>query len=186
MGLIGKILSFTRVTRNGAKLSDVKVDVGGGEIITAEYSHPANSESFPLVDDYAILEKVPRTGGYIAVSFIETDALQKVTLGEKRLYARSGRDEICQVWLKNDGTVLADNDSGSFELKPTGAIKGLNGNGYFELEVAGDFVANGAKMTTSGDVVTSDGVSLRNHYHTQDNDSDGNAQENTDAPTATE
>lgn len=186
MGLIGKILSFTRVNRNNAKLSDVKVDVGGGEIITAEYSHSPNSESFPLVDDYAVLEKVPRTGGYVVVSFIETDAVQKVALGERRLYARSGRDEICQIWLKNDGSILADNASGSFELKPTGAISGVNSSGYFELEALGDFVANGAKITTSGDVVTSDGVSLRNHPHSQGQDSDGDAQQNTNPPIATE
>jgi hypothetical protein len=57
MGLVGKIarlLSFTRVTENHSKKpqSDVKVDPGGGNVLTVEHMADPGDDSFPLELDY--------------------------------------------------------------------------------------------------------------------------------------
>ena len=49
MGLIAKLLSFTRVTRNNAKISDVKVNPGGGPNITVEHYATPGDDSFLLI-----------------------------------------------------------------------------------------------------------------------------------------
>jgi hypothetical protein len=186
-GVIGKVLSFERVTRNEANLSDVKIDVGGGEILTAEYAHGPGDDDHPLPDDYVLAVQVPGSGRLVVAAFVEPDAQQTAQAGERRMYARdANRAEIVQFYLKNDGTAVMSNANGTFELRPDGSYKGNNASGFFELEVGGDFVANGAKMKTNGDVVTSDGVSLRDHPHEQGNDSNGDTEVATDAPTATE
>lgn len=140
-GVIGKLLSFTRTTSNEAKVSDVKVNVGGGEngdILTAQLTHPSGEDSVPLVDDYVTLLRIPRSGRVLVVGFTETDANQTAQAGEKRIYARdSDRLEVVELWLKNDGTATLNNENGSFVLSPDGSMKGTNPNGNFELRANG-------------------------------------------------
>ena len=71
----------------------------------------------------------------------------------------------------------------SLRLKADGSARLSNAGGYLELEAEGDVVGNGARMTRDGDVVTSDGISLRNHTHAQGNDSDNNTEQETEPPT---
>ena len=152
-GIIGKLLSFTRVVRNDAKLSDVKVDVGGGDILTAEYTHPSGDDSFPLPGDYPSAIRIPRSGRILVVGFVETDAQQKALAGDKRLYARnSDREEVVELWLKSDGTALLDNENGSSELRPDGSFRIQNGNGYIELLANGTVNINGTTINPAGDV----------------------------------
>ncbi len=40
-----------------------------------------------------------------------------------------------------------------------------NSNGYFLLKESGEIEMNGARITTSGDVITASGISLDNHVH---------------------
>lgn len=166
MGLIGRILSFVRAERNGAQVSDVKTDPGGGPNVTAEHFAPAGDDSHPLASDYVYAAPSPQRGRYAAVGYVDPKNPPKAQPGEKRIYARDADGTVVvEVWLQNDGTATLVNGEGSVTLAPDGAIKGVNGAGQFELEAAGDFVANGATMTTDGDVVTSDGISLRTHVH---------------------
>lgn len=187
MGLIGRVLSFTRTLRNGARVSDVKLDPGGGPNRTAQHFSPAGDDAYPMPGDYLYVGSDPQRGRVSAVGYVDPVNAPRAALGEKRIYARDSSGVwVVEVWLKADGTAAIANASGSVTLKPDGAILGQNGAGQFELEAAGDFVANGAKMTTDGDVVTSDGVSLRSHYHTQGNDSNGDTEADTSAAVATE
>lgn len=188
MGRIARVISFLRGERNGAKVSDVKTDAGGGANVTAEHFQPAGDDAFPLDSDYVIINPVAGTGREVVTGYLDPLNAPKANAGDKRIYARDASDGsvVVEVWLKNDGTAIVSNSNGSFTLSPDGSIKGLNGAGVFELEVGGDFVANGAKMTTSGDVVTASGVSLDNHPHAQPNDSGGNTEQPTSAPTPTE
>ena len=151
MGLIAKLLSFTRAVRNGAKLSDVKVDPGGGANITGEHFADAGDDSHPLPTDYAILVKTRQSGGYAPVGYADPINDPVAGPGEKRIYGRDPSTGLAvnQVWLKADGSVIISNALGSIELKTDGEL--LHGSG--------------AKFTTDGDVVTSDGKSLRSHIH---------------------
>ena len=153
MGRIGKLLSFVRVIRNNAKLSDVKVDVGGGDILTASHAQGSGIDSVPLPDDYAVTLRIPRSGGVVTVGFVETDAQQKSGAGEFRIYARNAsRAEVVEFCLKADGTALTSNSNGQFELRPDGSQRGQNSNGNYELQANGTVDINGATIDTDGNI----------------------------------
>ncbi len=156
MGRLAKILSFIRVTRNGAKVSDVKVDPGGGANVTVEHFAPPGDDSFPLNSDYVATMEIPRTGGEVAVGYVDPLNTPKANQGDKRVYARDADTGavVVEVWLKNDGTAVVSNDEGIFTLAPSGSIKGDNGSGSFELQAGGDFIVNGVTIDTSGNITS--------------------------------
>jgi len=170
-GVIGKLFSFVRVIRNEAKLSDVKIDVGGGDILTAEYTHPSGDDSFPLPDDYVSAVRIPRSGRILILGFVESDAQQKALKGDKRIYARNeNREEMIELWLKSDGTATLNNANGSFTLSPDGKFvttnpngtytlnadgshKGENANGNFQLLANGTMDINTATIDPGGNII---------------------------------
>lgn len=151
MGLIAKLLSFTRTERNGAKLSDVKADPGGGANITGEHFADAGDDSHPLPTDYIFFGKNKRAGGYSPIGYADPINEKKSGPGEKRTYGRDPSSGVAvnEIWQKADGSVILSNALGSFELKADGEA----------------LHSSGAKMKTDGDIETSDGISLRNHVH---------------------
>lgn len=138
MGRIGRLLSFIRVERNGAKLSDVKVDIGGGEVLTGEHVHPSGEDAFPLPDDQVVAIPVAQTGRIVIVGYVEPDAVEKALAGEKRIYSRNGdRVEVVELWLKADGTATLSNENGRYTLFPDGAHRHENDNGSVLLAADG-------------------------------------------------
>ena len=200
MGRLAKLLSFIRVTRNGAKISDVKVDPGGGANVTVEHFAPPGDDSHPLESDYVATMGVHRTGGEVAIGYVDPLNTPKANQGDKRIYARDANTGavVVEVWLKNDGTAIVSNDDGSVVLNSNGSIKGDNGSGSFELQSGGDFVINGVIIDTNGNItspatvsaatvaattaLTVAGKEMSGHTHSQGNDSDGDSQVNTDGP----
>lgn len=204
MGLIGRILSFVRAQRNGAQISDVKTDPGGGPNVTAEHFAPAGDDAHPLPGDYVYGSPSPQRGRYAALGYVDTANQSKAQPGEKRVYARNADgQQVGEVWLKADGTIVAENDQGSTTLAPDGSFEAENGNGAmtlaadgsilgqnaagsFELQSGGNFVVNGVTITTAGQIITPTGltapsaviggVEAAGHNHTQGNDSDGDSQ----------
>jgi len=156
MGRIAKLLAFIRTSRNGAKVSDVNTDVGGGDNISAENFQPAGDDAHPLTSDYVGVVPVARTGGTIALGYLDPINAPKANEGDKRIYARDPSDGsvVVDVWLKNDGTAVTTNDSGSSTLNPDGSIKGQNANGSFELQAGGDFVVNGVVIDVDGNITS--------------------------------
>lgn len=156
MGWIGKILSFTRRTKaNGVKFSDVKIDVGGGDIKTGQHYESAGNDSFPLKTDKAIAIEIPRTGGVAVIGYLDPFDNKVAMAGESRMYSRD----------PGTGLVVAQ-----FHLKADGSIAGSNANGSFELQFGGNFVVNGVKIDTGGNITTSGDVtagtiSLKTHTH---------------------
>lgn len=166
MGL-GKILSFIRSIRNGAKISDVKLDPGGGPNVTAEHFSAPGDDSFPLPGDYVVTVAIQRSGGAAVVGYLDPKNDQKTAAGEKRIYARGGNGaSIVELWLKNTGEAAL-----------------VNASGYLTLKANGEIEANGARITPDGDVITALGVSLNTHTHAQGVDSAGNTQQQTNFPT---
>ena len=169
MGRIGKYLSRSVEAVRGVSLPRVKAALGGGETVVTEHFQPPGEDSAGLPGDWTLHIRVPRSGGYATVGVV-TGLEPKAGPGEVRRYARDGEGaEVVSFWLKSDGSAIMENSNGALSLKPEGEID-----------------ANGARITPDGDVVTSDGVSLRNHFHTQEPDSDGDAQQPTNEPEATE
>lgn len=166
MGL-GKLLSFVRGTRGGAKLSDAKLDPGGGPIVTAEHFSAPGDDAHPLPGDYVISVDIQRSGGSAVVGYLDPKNDQKAAAGEKRIYARDGNgSSIVELWLKSTGEVTLINAGGHITLKPSG-----------EVDI------NGARITPAGDVISATGVSLNSHTHTQGNDSGGSTEVPTSPPT---
>ena len=173
MGRIANLLSFVRLTRNSAKISDVKVDPGGGPNITVEHFADAGDDAHPLTTDYVTLNEDSGTGRETAVGYLDPINEPKAQPGDKRIYGRDADTGavVVEVWLKNDGTAIVSNDNGSVTLRPDGgtivetpestfdaaadgSITGDNGNGSFELQAGGDFVVNGVTIDTSGNVTS--------------------------------
>jgi hypothetical protein len=63
----------------------------------------------------------------------------------------------------------------TLHMKADGSARLFNGNGYIELKADGEVEANGAKITTDGDVVTAAGVSLNGHKHLAGSELIGNS-----------
>lgn len=163
------IIKDTRVKlSNNIKLGEVVSDSGDGDVITSEIFQTAQTESLPIPGDVCILVEIPSKGRFVCVGVFDPNVVEKGELGDFRARGRdvSTGDQVCVLTVSNDG-----------------AISGSNAAGSFALESTGDFVVNGATITQDGDVVTSDGKSLRQHTHAQGPDSDGNTQVETDAPT---
>lgn len=128
MGLISKVLSYTRIAeRFGAKVSDVKHDPGGGANETGEHFQAANQDAVPLPGDYLLTVSVQRTGGQAVVGFIDPKQEQTAEPGEYRAYARDGDGaQVVQLHLKADGTAVIDNENGSITLLASGVVN-ING-----------------------------------------------------------
>lgn len=152
MGLVGRILSFARAQRNGAQISDVKTDPGGGPNVTAEHFPPSGDDSHPLTTDYVFATESPQRGRFAAVGYVDPLNVPKAQPGEKRSYARNPEDgaPVVEHWLKADGTAVTENDAGSVTLRPDGSILGQNAAGSFELQAGGDFVVNGVVISPGG------------------------------------
>ena len=170
---IAKLLSFVRGISNDANVTDVEIDIGGGDNRTAQHFSAPGDDSFPLKTDYVLASDTPRKGGKAAHGYLDPVNAAIANEGDKRIY---GRDTVTgapvnQVWLKNDGSVLISNDNGSvllrpdggtltttpggtFDAKADGSIKGDNGSGSFELETGGDFLVNGVTIDTGGNIHT--------------------------------
>lgn len=184
MGRIAKIIQFVRGVSFNASASDVKADVGGGDIVTAPHFCQPGDDGVPLPGDFAFFSETPRRGGFASVGYVDPKNPQTALAGERRVYARNAAGEqVCQVWVKNDGTVFADNDNGSYTLDPDGGHTLQNANGYIKLLPDGSVDINGYIIGTDGNGTTANGVSQDGHTHAQSADSAGNTQQETEPPT---
>lgn len=155
MGRIVIVKDFARAVReNGANVSDVKFDPGGGNNITGEHFSSLGDDSYPMLGiDYGVAVDVPRKGGAVIVGYVDPINTPKATKGEKRIYARDANgDSIAEAWLKSDGSIHVISSDGSFILDGAGSIKGSNSSGDFELKADGSFNMNGVIIDASGNV----------------------------------
>lgn len=128
MGMIAKVLSFTRVVRNNAKISDVKVDSGGGANITSEHFSSAGDDAYPLSSDYVIIADRLGSGRKDAIGYADPINAPKANAGDKRIYSRNASTGVlaAEIWLKNDKSIVVENSLGTIELKNDGSID-MNG-----------------------------------------------------------
>jgi hypothetical protein len=176
MGLVGKVLEFTRTERNAAKVSDVKTDPGGGALLTSDHFQAAGTDSHPMAGDYSALVPTQGTGRYSAVGYVDPKNAQTAALGEYRTYSRKADGtQAAQVWLKADGTVLTENENGSHVLNADGSQRLQNASGYINLAADGTVDINGFIITPAGAAsspvsvsapsIVVDGKELKDHMH---------------------
>ena len=181
MGRLAQVLSFFRTTRNGANFSDVKINPGGEANVTCEHFSSPGDDSHPLVNDYAVVQQIPRSGGEVVTGYNDPINTPKAEEGEKRIYGRDPTTGLVvnQFHLKNDGTIIASNDNGSITLQAdgttiitnsavtytiniSGSVRGDNGAGFFELLASGTFNVNGFTISPSGDATGTGSVTAPN------------------------
>lgn len=121
MGRIGVVLSFTRVSNPFG--SEVKVDIGGGDIVTADVFLPPGCDDHPLPGDYALLVPGPGTGSYYAIGFSDPTLQLDAAAGESVRYSRSAPGVIgTALRLRANGTAAIELASGTIELSAAGGI----------------------------------------------------------------
>lgn len=69
-----------------------------------------------------------------------------------------------KVSLSPEGQILIETPKGSFEMSPDGSGSLRNSSGYITLETSGQVIMNGARVTTSGNMITKRGVDLEKFY----------------------
>lgn len=152
MGRLARVLEFIKGERNGAKMSEAKVDASAGQTIQAEHFGTAGTESHPLPEDYALLVEVARKGGHAVAGYLDPRTDQKCEPGETRIYARDAAGAtVVEVYLQNDGTATISNDAATFTVRPSGEIKADNGAGNFALLDNGDVLINNVRIKPNGD-----------------------------------
>lgn len=209
MGLIAKLLQFSRATRTGAHVSDSLGDPGGGPNLTAQHFADPGDDSHPLPGDYYAAHGVKRSGSAAAVGYVDPKNAPKAGPGEKRTYARDANGApVVETWLKSDGTavtenanvtitaapdgtVTTDNGAAVFTIGSDGHVTAENGGGYFTLGADGTVTINGVTIDPAGLVITPNqivtpsavvgGVEAAGHTHPQGADSSGDSQQDTGA-----
>lgn len=162
MGRVAALLEFVRALRGDVKVSDVKVDRGGGDNRTLEHFADSGDDSFPLPTDYVASVDQTGTGRESAVGYLDPLNEQKSTVGDKRIYARDPETgaQVVEVWLKSDGTAVTENANGSATLAPDGSHVLTNANGSIVLQVDGTVNINGVTIDKDGNVVIPTSLTL--------------------------
>lgn len=167
-GVIAKVLSTLRVTRDGVSRLTVKSEPGGGEF-TPDHFGPAGDDSAPLSGDFLGGIPVQGTGRGVVSGYVDPVNPGIALGGEVRRY---GRDEagaiVSSVHLFRDGSIELVSVPGAsgFTLGADGSITGFNASGDFKLAANGDFEVNGAKIDASGEITNAAGIVLGTHDHT--------------------
>lgn len=172
MGRIGNIKSILKSVIREAKVWVIKADIGS-QLTTSALFGPGGEDSPPLDTDDVLLVELKSSGTYAASGSLDHKNQQLSSPGEKRIYARNpSGDEVCQVHLKNDGSIRAGNQ-----------------NGFIEILANGNVSINGVIFDTSQEITdineaTIGGIPFTTHIHQQGNDSDGDVEVPTDGPEA--
>jgi len=162
MGRIGKVLSWAVKALTG----DVRHDVGGGSIHNSQLFSDSGTDAPPLAEDYVYAGETQSRNRSAVVGSVDGKNASTAAPGERRTYARDESGTIkVTLHMKADSSARLFNENGYIEIKADGEIDMANGAGYMKLKADGEVEANGAKITTGGDVVTAGGVSLDSHKH---------------------
>lgn len=166
MARIGRVLSLTRVTREGAKLSDVKVRTDGGAALTLDHTGAPGDDCPPLPGDYVAIVPGEGTGRGTAVGYVDPKNQGTAAPGEKRYIGRNAEAvEVCELYLQSDGAASLSNANGSVVLGADGSITLSSPEGSIGLTAAGSVSINGAVVSSVGEISNAIGIILGTHTH---------------------
>ena len=157
--MTGAVQLFDRLTRDdGAELVEVKVDAGGGELLTLEHVADCGEDSPPLPDDFAAIAESTGAGAVRSAGYADHKNKGKALAGEKRIYARSPDGAVAaEGWLHGNGDI-------EFTSIKSGGKIILNG---VEIDQQGNVTVPG-KIDSTGEVTTMAAgakVTLSKHLH---------------------
>jgi len=167
-GIIARVLSTLRVTRDGVSRLEVKADPGGGANVTPDHFGPAGDDSAPLPADFLGGIPVQGTGRFVASGYVDSRNPGIALGGEVRRYGRDAAGTIVSsVHLFRDGSIELSSVLGAsgLTLGADGSVTGFNAAGSFALDASGNFNVNGAVITAAGEVIDAGGIVLGTHVH---------------------
>lgn len=137
MGRIGFSLDVENATDDEENIYEIKVDVGGGEILLVPYVSTSGFDTPPLDGDYVAM--IDNLGDDTATAVSTADPLYEpqAEKGELRLYGRDNEGaEVNYFWFKQDGIVELNGDVNAM----------LKGEAFLtQLEIFLTAVENGTK-----------------------------------------
>ena len=119
------ILAVERTLVDGIHSTDVRVDMGGGDIATADHVADIGDDSCPIPGiDLASVDEVSGEGNLIAGGYADPNNAPKTAPGEKRIYCRDETGAlICELWLKHTEAVIeAFTADYPIRIKTTGPV----------------------------------------------------------------
>lgn len=161
MGRVGNIQSITDVVDGDDKLVELKIDIGGGEIITVPLYSAAGIDSKPCLDDYVVCAETVGYSGQSAVGFLDRQNVSGAKEGEIRIVGRGeSGPEVSEIYLKNDGGMSLNNHVASIDLDSEGTIEARTGPGSIRMDIAGNITITsgpGSIVMTPAGVVSING-----------------------------
>ena len=140
MGRLAQVISITRTSTRGDKVTDVKSQLGGGDVVTSQHFSGPGDDSMPLPGHSEAVIPLTRQRGVATVGYVDPKSAQTAGPGEKRTYSRNASGaQVAQTWLKSDGTIVINNGAGMITMAPSGVIN-LNG---VEIDPSGNITGPG-------------------------------------------
>ncbi|MCP4568029.1 MAG: hypothetical protein GY841_10665 [FCB group bacterium] len=137
MGRVGNILGIGQNAAEGDHTTDIKLDIGGGQNITAPQATPAGIDSTPLETDIAVTSSAPGDSGQNVVGYVDKKNASKND--GVYLYARSAAGvPVADIWIKTDGSVVVTNTTTTIETSAAGNIEISNAVGSFVIDPIGN------------------------------------------------
>lgn len=153
MGRIARVLEFFSKTRRSVTYSQVKSDMGGDDIRSADVFRPLGEDSQPLAEDITFVVPGPRSGQVVSVGFIDPANPTSVEPGGKKIYSRDpGGGVKAFVELKPDGEINIETGISVINAKEDGNIQIDNGTGTIKIDPAGIIDLNGVKIDPAGNI----------------------------------
>lgn len=160
----GIVVSTSRSTAEDrtTQVTEVRIDTGGGNIVTGDHFEGASGDSLPVVGDFAVFIDGDGTGTVEIIGYHKGSLVGQAAQGEWREIVRKpDGTPVLEVWGKGDGRL---------------EINGIINGGAFVLDPAdGSFTINGVKFDRDGNVTapgeitakagTPGSVTLTQHVH---------------------
>lgn len=156
-GMIAKVIQFFRGTNTfGANIEEAIVDPGSEANVTGSVFQPAGDDAQPVDGDFAVCVDLLSTGSVSVVGYNDPKNARVADKGEKRIYARDTAGAVVSsIWLKNDGSVIWTNGSGTIQMAAGGTVT-ING---VTIDTSGNLSANTVEQTDGGS------IDLGSHVH---------------------
>jgi hypothetical protein len=146
----GEVLGSETRVEQGAQVTYIKVDRGGGDVEEIQHLDSPGDDSLPLPGDFAASVELGKSGSRHATGYHDPKTEKKSGEGERRLYARdSSGNVVAEVWLKSDGTVHVE------VLKAGATVEIINDGGAVRIQSRDINLGptGGRRVACEGDIV---------------------------------
>jgi hypothetical protein len=124
IGIVTAIEHITDIA-TGERQTLIRCDLGGGEIVSAEYYQDAGDDSLPEPGDFVALSSSVASGTWHVTGTLDPKNQGIAEPGEKRIYSRDGEGTlVAHVYLRGDGVIVVEAlaSGAPIEIRTTGTV----------------------------------------------------------------